>query len=84
MFTTRQSTAITTHFPGFRRISIDDMRKTQVRSCIVYLLHVLLSDTNTGTYQFYYVPLGKIRLSQKLFLNYSRITCSKEVFILMK
>jgi hypothetical protein len=31
VFTTRQSTAITTHFPGFRRISIDDMRKTQVR-----------------------------------------------------
>jgi hypothetical protein len=30
VFTTRQSTAITTHFPGFRRISIDDMRKTQV------------------------------------------------------
>ena len=30
VFTTRQSTAITAHFPGFRRISIDDLRKTQV------------------------------------------------------
>ena len=30
VFTTRQSTAVTTHFPGFRRISIDDLRKTQV------------------------------------------------------
>ena len=30
VFTTRQATAITTHFPGFRRISIDDLRKTQV------------------------------------------------------
>ena len=30
VFTTRQATAITAHFPGFRRISIDDLRKTQV------------------------------------------------------
>ena len=30
VFTTRQATAITSHFPGFRRISIDDLRKTQV------------------------------------------------------
>ena len=29
VFTSRQATAITTHFPGFRRISIDDLRKTQ-------------------------------------------------------
>jgi len=30
VFTTRQSTSITAHFPGFRRISIDDLRKTHV------------------------------------------------------
>ena len=30
MFTSRQATAITSYFPGFRRISIDDLRKTQV------------------------------------------------------
>jgi len=30
VFSTRQSSAITAHFPGFRRISIDDLRKTHV------------------------------------------------------
>jgi len=30
VFTTRQATTITTHFPGFRRISMDDLRKTNV------------------------------------------------------
>ena len=30
VLTSRQATSITQHFPGFRRISIDDLRKTQV------------------------------------------------------
>ena len=43
VFTTRQSSAITTHFPGFRRISIDDLRKTQVnriqqRTSLIFVL----------------------------------------------
>ena len=47
VFTTRQSSAITTHFPGFRRISIDDLRKTQVIQDIQqFILLRLQSDKN--------------------------------------
>jgi hypothetical protein len=46
VFTTRQSTAITTHFPGFRRISIDDMRKTQVRLSQTKIKNNSVADPN--------------------------------------
>ena len=47
VLTARQATAITTHFPGFRRISIDDLRKTHVIQDIQQFILVRLQNDKT-------------------------------------
>ena len=47
VLTSRQATAITTHFPGFRRISIDDLRKTHVIQDIQQFILVRLQNDKT-------------------------------------